>query len=1836
MHARTNEQTVLAAIRSACDRDPGAVAAVFPAQPALGRPDETRFTRAGLDRAARALAVGLRRHGDAPVLLLMQPGPDYLTAFLATTYAGLPAAPVYPPNPADVRRDFTRLGAILAKLPDATLLTEPGLLQPLRALFAERLPHIDPARLLDTAADDALADAWREPAVRAEDPLFIQFTSGSTGTPRGVVVAHRNLLANVAAITGRFGLGPTSTGALWLPPYHDMGLVGGILTPLLTGFPVHLLSPLSFLADPMSWLRLLDRTRATHTGAPNFGYALATRRATRQDIAALDLSALEVAFCGAEPVDPATLRAFAHTFAPAGLRPDVFLPCYGLAEATLIVSGARAGAGPRTVRADTDALAQGRVQEPREGAAVTELVTSGPPVAGTDVLIADPLDGSRRPAGTVGEILVASDGVATGYHDEPEESARVFGVRVAGSSRTWIRTGDLGFLTDDGELVPVARVKDVIVVRGRNIHPQDLERTAQDTDPAIRKGCVAVSALPGPDGSEEILLVAELRKEAAGDPAAARRTAAAVRAALAREHSVPVAAVHLIRPATLPKTSSGKVRRRAARAAHLDGSLDTLWCDTASPPPPALASSPQPGAVSLPPPGVVSPPQPGAVSSLSPGVVSPPQPGAVSSPPPGDASPPPPGAPSPHPPGTGPRPAGNPAAPHTTDGDLLHALAATVIAHFGGGDAPAGGPGGDAPAWAPDSLTAARLAGETSRIFRILLPPADVLAGVDAGRLAELIRSAPTAGAPLAAPDGPAPLTPGQESLALLHELDPAAPGLSLGIAFALPQAIPPEHVARALNTLVARHPALRSRLVRRGQEWTRVIDAAPDPAATWGRYCTLTRLLATGEDELLGLLDEHCRRVPDLTEGPLFHAEMVLCGTYGAHLAVTVHHAVADLWSIGVLATELAALLTEVDPATAAAALPAPPATPAARPDPRRTARAWRFWRELWGHGVDPLQLPPAQARPEKDTEEGKGLARTAVHAPLTLDAARTRALKALAKECGATLYAVLLAAQSLTLARLTNTARVPVGVPMHGRTSGTHHAVGFLVSTVPVPLDTATGTVGDLVARASHALRGALAHHTVGHPELVALSAADNGPDIPAPDAALLLQQDTPGAPRGLGTGLLGAGVRLGDLHLGVTVTPPSIGPFGLTTLLTENDGTLTGRVEADPARYADWLAGQFATAFTAVVDGLSAGADRAVDDISAVDDEQRARMARWSRPALPENGESTLHELVLDTARRHPGRTAVVAHDGSLSYRELADRSARVAAALAAAGCGPGSTVGVLAPRGRDLPAALLGVLRAGAAYLPLDPATPPDRVAAVLQDAGCRHVLTASAAVERDHLLPVTLVDLDAALRDAHRTHIPVPETATGPDDPAYLLFTSGSTGRPKGVVIRHRGAVNLVRWAGRAYRDDELARTLAVTPTTFDLSVFELFVPLARGCQVHILDSVLDLSDAPAHARGATLLNTVPSAVTTLAERGTLPASLRTVNVAGEPLTADLVRTLHDTLPGVRVVNLYGPSETTTYSTYAELPPGTTDPVPIGRPVGGTTLAVVDADLRPVPPGGTGELLIGGAGVARGYAGRADLTAARFLPDPDSPGRTRYRTGDLVRWRPDGQLEFIGRTDHQVKVRGFRIELGDVEKALRTVAPLKDTAVLALGEGTGRRLAAYLVPEQPPDGDPAPWLRGIRRRLGRELPGYMVPGQYAVLEELPRNRHGKLDRHRLAHIPASALRTGSRIAPRDEPERRVAACWRQVLPTTEVAVSDEFLDLGGHSLMLSRLAHLLGRAFDVHVPLTELRTRTTVAEQAAYLSELARQPAPPTPATPGSPRRLDRSRYTAAGRSRGTP
>lgn len=1783
MDSTRGTRTVRDVIRARCEARPEALAAVFPAQPAAGLAAPVSFTRGSLDRAARALAARLDRSvRGRPVVLLLPPGPTYLKAFLACVYAGVPAVPVYPPAPGGRPGDLARVRAVLDRLPDAVLLTEPPLRESLRALLDGERTDAPPRRFLGTDAPLSTADGWRPPPLGPEDVLFLQFTSGSTGDPKAAVVTHAALLANVAAITERFGLDRSSTAVLWLPPYHDMGLVGGLLTPLLTGFPIHLLAPQTFLADPLAWLRLCSETGATHTGAPDFGYALTARRAREAGLRAdaLDLSSLRVAFCGAEPVRSQTLAAFAETFAPAGFRSASFLPCYGLAENTLIVTGGRPGAGARVLHLDADALAAGRAVPAPPGVRAVDLVSAGPPVADTRILVADPATGAPREPGEVGEVFVRSGSVAAGYHESPEATRATFGLTVAGTGDGWLRTGDLGFLSADGELVPVGRIKDVIVVRGRTVHPQDLELTAQQAHPAVRPGCVAAVAVPGDDGGEEVLVIAELRGGHADDAGTAAETAAAIRKAVAGGHSVPVHAVHLIRPSTLPKTSSGKVQRSAARAAHLRGTLDSVLCDTDAAPTAARAGGE----------GHEGGPATGGAPAL------------------------------------------------TARQQLAEQFAGTLIAHVGG----------DGTTRDLDSLAAARLVAVIADVFQVAVPIEPVLAGVDAARLAELIGSAPPApaGPGTGARSGPAesPATPRQQALCLLQEVDAATPGLVLGTAFALPDGTTVADAGRAVLELTDRHEALRTRLVRRGEGWVKVVD--PPGAATARedgeppecRSFTVTRLAADAVPDtarLAEVLRERCRRVPDLTAGPLFHVEAVLADGHAAHLVVRLHHAIADLWSTGVLAAEMTALLSGRG---------LPPATPPAAADTaaglRHLERTWQEWADAYEQ-TPPLQLPPA---PEGATGGGTTAAggtagappadgtpaRETVHAALALGARRTIALRALADRCGTTLYATLLAVQAVVLARLTGADRVPVAVPLHGRSAATFHAVDYLVSTVPVPVDTATGTVAEMVARTSEQVRSALARRTVGYPELVAHSAAVHGPAVPAPDAALLLQQDTPGAPAGLAGALLGTGgLPLGNHRVPVAVPLPSVGPFGLASLLWEEAGAgggteLTGRVEVDPGRHPAWLAARFADAFLAVADALAEDAGRPVAEVTAVRGAAAERLRRWSVSPVGAAGEDTLHGLVAAAVRRHPRRPAVVDRDGTLTYAELDLRSGAVAAGLRRAGAGPGSTVGVLLPRGKDLPAALLGVLRAGAAYVPFDTSAPPARLAAVLEDAGCRCVLTSAAFAAVDRGLPVrTLV-----LERLDPVETPPPDPGSTPDDPAYVLFTSGSTGRPKGVVIPHRGAANLIGWAGGVFTPAELAMTLAVTPATFDLSVFEMFVPLAHGGSVIMLGSALDLADTPPHAAGATLLNTVPSAVAGLLEQGALPAGLRVVNMAGEPLPAELTRAVHRAVPGVRVFNLYGPSETTTYSTYAELGPGTVEPVPIGRPVGGTSLAVVDAALRPVPPGGTGELLISGAGAALGYAGRAGMTAARFLPDPHAPGERRYRTGDLVRWRPDGQLEFVGRTDHQVKVRGFRIELGDVEQALRAVEPGRDVAVMAVGEGRARRLAAYLAPPWPGDADQAEQLRGVRSRLARELPGYMIPTEYAVLDQLPRNRHAKLDRAKLLATPMLQLVSGARVAPRTDTERRIADCWAAVLggDPGAVGVTDSFLDAGGHSLLLARLAHLLGKEFEVDVPLAELWHRPTVAEQAELLAAAGLPAAAPAPLP-----RLDRSRFRVSSR-----
>ncbi|MFC0003439.1 non-ribosomal peptide synthetase [Micromonospora siamensis] len=586
---------------------------------------------------------------------------------------------------------------------------------------------------------------------------------------------------------------------------------------------------------------------------------------------------------------------------------------------------------------------------------------------------------------------------------------------------------------------------------------------------------------------------------------------------------------------------------------------------------------------------------------------------------------------------------------------------------------------------------------------------------------------------------------------------------------------------------------------------------------------------------------------------------------------------------------------------------------------------------------------------------------------------------------------------------------------------------------------------------------------------------------------------------------------------------------------------------------------------------------------------------------RPTPGPSAVDCLHRMVAAQAARTPLAEAVRHARGTLSYRELDAAANRLARVLLARGVRPQDRIGVCLPRTPELVVALLAVLKAGACYVPLDPAYPAARVAFMTADSGARLVLTRADLADRfpGLAVPVDRLDLPADGGD--------PAVPASPTDLAYVIYTSGSTGRPKGVAIEHRSVSVLMHWVRQTFDDVELGGMLAATSVCFDLSVFEIFGPLCWGGRVLLVDDVLALAAPGADRLPVTLVNTVPSAMGELLTADALPASVRTVCLAGEPLTAALAARVRARPQVRRLCNLYGPSEDTTYSTWAEVAPDGGDP-PIGRPLPRTRAYVLDENGRPVPPGEPGELHLAGAGLARGYLGRPEETRARFLADPFRPGERMYRTGDRVRLRPDGQLAYLGRLDDQVKLRGYRIELGEVAARLAALPGVREaTAAVRTGPSGDPLLVGYLVGERRDD---------VRARLAAVLPAPLVPATVVWLDRLPTLPNGKVDRSALPSPTFDAGSDGDALA---GTAGTVAAVWREVLGVP-VAADGDFLDLGGDSLLAVRCATRLAVATGRPVRPGDLFAHPTVAALAAHLDRLAAEPAPagPVPAVTPEP------------------
>jgi amino acid adenylation domain-containing protein len=1057
------------------------------------------------------------------------------------------------------------------------------------------------------------------------------------------------------------------------------------------------------------------------------------------------------------------------------------------------------------------------------------------------------------------------------------------------------------------------------------------------------------------------------------------------------------------------------------------------------------------------------------------------------------------------------------------------------------------------------SLLAVRVLTRVREAFRVELPLRTLFQAPTLAELASRIGEGTAPAEPiLPVPrDRRLPLSFAQQRLWFLHQLEPGSQAYNMLAHLRLSGALSAPALEAALAEVVRRHEVLRTRYALADEEPVQV----PEPFAPF--LLPLVDLAALPEEarraEAGRLAREEACRPFDLGQAPVLRALLARLD-YGEHaLVVSVHHVAADGWSLEILAREVAALYAD----SPLPALPIQVADFAAwqRRRPLDAHLAW--WRERLAGAPPLLALPTDSPRPALWSGRGAGL-------QWRMAAPRAAAVQARFRESGATLFMGLLAAFQALLQRWSGADDVVVGTPVSGRpTVETEALIGCFVNTLVLRGDlSGRPSARDLLTRSRSAVLDAHAHQELPFEALVeALAPERSLSHAPLFQVLLTVEpaaRETVGIPGlALGLGEVDAGSAKFDLHLTVT----------------DADGALQASLEYATDLFDVITAHRLLDHLERLLDGFATRPDLPVAELPLLSEaELHQALAELDCTEAP-FPEECLHWLFEARAAEQPESIALSWQGTDLTCAELNGQANRLARHLRSLGVGPEVRVEVCLDRTPDLAVALLAVLKAGGAYVPLDPAWPAERLRAI--------------AAQSEAPVLLTRAGIEAPAEDRLRIEVgsidPWPEEdlegGALPDTLAYVIYTSGSTGVPKGVAIEHRATAALLRWAREVFRPEDLAGVLASTSVCFDLSVFELFAPLAWGGRVVLVQDALRLAELPPEA-GVTLVNTVPSAIDELLRLGSLPATVRTVSLAGEPLERALVARVPR---GMRVLNFYGPSEDTTYSTWEEVP---RDGEPtIGRPVAGTRACLLDAALQPVPPGVPGELFLGGAGSARGYLGRPDLTAASWMPDPfGPPGARLYRTGDLARLRRDGRLEFLGRRDHQVKVRGFRIELGEVEAALAYHPGVDNAVVVAQGTSADRRLVAYVVGRD----------EGLRAWLQERLPSYMVPSAFVVLDVLPLSPNGKVDRKALPEPGPTRPQGG--VPPRDELERRLAAVWEDLLEVRPVGVRDDFFELGGHSLLAVRLLARMRRETGRDLPLSALFQRSTVEGLAALLRE----------------------------------
>jgi amino acid adenylation domain-containing protein len=1564
------------------------------------------LTRAEWDVRARGVAAHLRP--GTRVLVLLPGGVDFCVAFAGVLYAGACAVPT--PPPVEGRAQFVDI----ARDAEVDAIVTHSAISPLaRRMWQECAPSRQVCWLEVDSAEVHASAGWTPPEINPDAMALLQYSSGSTGAPKGVAVSHRVLARWLDVLGDRVDLPSGSSVVTWLPVHHVFGLNVLLMAVWLDG-QATLLPPEDVTADPMLWLRSISDAEApVLSGAPPFGYQLCLDLTTSDDRAELDLSGWEVAIIGSERIRPELIDGFVKAFAPQGFQASAFFTAYGTTE-IMMGSGGRHPGGPLCLTVDAAALEQGRARPLTTESAdrAVDLVTCGRPGTGIEMLIVDPETRTPCPEGRVGELWVRGPAVAEGYWRKPELTEQSFRAWMSGGQGPYLRTGDSAFFLH-GELVICGRLSEVLIIRGRNLLPHDVEQSVRACDPALTDQPAAAFTVDS-DSGEQLVVLAAVDRQTVSDPESLVERAYR---AVITDHEVEPAAVCIVDPGEIPLTSTGKVQRAACRKAYLDGSLQPITTRAAGMSEAAVEAS-------------------GSGEDL--------------------------------------RQLLN-AVPAELRSTVLQAAIRCRVAALANREVEEVPEDTSLIEVGLDSMRLIRLRAMLATDLGLPLPMHE-LSGATVRTLTEQA-GAVDAMCGLGTPDpsvtpdpahaqDPFPLTDLQHAYLVGRSGGYALSGVGTHFYGEFDSTgLDLQRLQTAWNRVVHRHGALRSVISSEGTQ--RVLSDSEIRDAAPAMSTVDLRSADEGEiDESLGKIrSELSHQCFDADSWPPFDIRITRLPGGVDRVHVSLDLLLMDLWSLHIISREWQELYAQPHKQLAEFELTFRDYVlgAAGTADPGSVEKSHQYWRdrlETLPPGPElPLLAPPSSLRkPPMFTRR-----RSRVDQP------RWQRLADRARKAGLTTSAVLLACYAAVLGRWSSRSRFTLNLPTFNR-SPVHPDVDSLVgdftSVTLLEVDlVGAGSVVELAQRVQRQLWQDLQHSDFGGVQVLRELARTRGDDAAVFAPVVFASASGQAVDGGQDMPLS----WLGEQVFGLSQTPQVLLDFQLF----EDSHGLEFNWDAVEELFARGALEDMFGSYCRLLERLSEESDEPWHaDLSTV----LLPSGQFTVDIDPESvPEDLLCAGVVEQARVRRDELAVVGHDFRLSFGELVAAAGVVADRLRRRGVGAGDVVAVSLVKSAAQIVAALGVSLAGAAYLPVDPDLPVARQDLLLERAGCGVVISGtsgrSAWSGGVQCAQLDLREVLEAARDRGPVSVP---SGVSADDVAYVIFTSGSTGEPKGVAVSHRSALNTCVDVCERFDVGPSDRVLGLSSLSFDLSVWDVFGVLGVGGCLVVPEP--GASRDPGRwwqlvtECGVTVWNSVPALAQMFVDYagGSAPDScpLRLMLLSGDWIPVGLPDAVRSLVRGCQVVSLGGATEAAIWSIAYEI--GEIDPawesIPYGWPLRNQGVFVLNDRWEECPPDAVGELFIAGAGLAEGYWGDEAKTAERFVKHPVT-GERLYRTGDLGRRDRDGLIWFLGREDFQVKVGGYRIELGEIETALTGHEGVQGAVVTAIGDRHHQRLAACVVPTE---------------------------------------------------------------------------------------------------------------------------------------------------------------------------